>query len=122
MQKILIVDDSRLIRMRLKKYLSEFYDIVEAENGKDAFLKVVSEKPLCVCSDLLMPEMDGFGLLEKVKKHDMKIPVIILTADIQTDTRTKCLELGAYTVLNKPPQQEVLVDTLKKAINGEPAE
>jgi CheY-like chemotaxis protein len=118
MQKLLIVDDSRLIRMKLRKILSSEYDIIEAANGKEAFVKLVSEKPVCVVSDLLMPEMDGFELLERIKKHDVNIPVVILSADIQVETKNRCAELGAFTVLNKPPQQELLLETLESAISS----
>lgn len=118
MYKLLIVDDSRLIRMKLKKLLSAHFEIIEAENGKDAFVKLVSEKPVCVVSDLLMPEMDGFELLARIKRHDVNIPVIILSADIQVETKNRCTELGAFTVLNKPPQQEVLMEKLESAISG----
>lgn len=118
MKKLLIVDDSRLIRMRLKKFLADEFELIEAENGKEAFVKVVSEKPVCVVSDLLMPVMDGFELLAKIKKHDVGIPVIILTADIQTDTKTKCLLLGAFEVLNKPPQVDELKSKIREAIAG----
>jgi CheY-like chemotaxis protein len=112
MEKILIVDDSRLIRMRLKKMIGDSYELIEAENGKDALLKAVSENPDCIISDLLMPEMDGFQLLEQIQKKELGFPVIVLTADIQSDTRKRCLELNAITVLNKPPKQEELDEAL----------
>lgn len=120
MPKILVVDDSRLIRQRLVKFLAEDYDVVEAENGKEAILRIASPdwKPDCVVSDLLMPLMDGFALLDWVQKHKIPIPVIILTADIQTETKGRCMELGAYTVLNKPPQVDQLKETVINAING----
>jgi DNA-binding NtrC family response regulator len=123
MPKILVVDDSRLIRQRLVKFLADEYEVVEAENGKEAILKIASPdwKPDCVVSDLLMPLMDGFALLDWVQKHKIGIPVIILTADIQTETKGRCMELGAYTVLNKPPQVDQLKQTVVNAITGVPA-
>jgi CheY-like chemotaxis protein len=120
MPKLLVVDDSRLIRQRLVKYLAEDYEVVEAENGKEAILKIASPdwKPDCVVSDLLMPLMDGFALLDWVQKHKIGIPVIILTADIQTETKGRCMELGAFTVLNKPPQVDQLKQTVESALAG----
>lgn len=116
----MVVDDSRLIRQRLVKYLAEDYEVVEAENGKEAILKIASPdwKPDCVVSDLLMPLMDGFALLDWVQKHKIGIPVIILTADIQTETKGRCMELGAFTVLNKPPQVDQLKQTVESALAG----
>jgi CheY-like chemotaxis protein len=120
MPRVLVVDDSRLIRQRLVKYLSDYYEVVEAENGKEAILKIASPdwKPDCVVSDLLMPLMDGFALLDWIQKHKIGIPVIILTADIQTETKGRCMELGAFTVLNKPPQVEQLKQMVESALAG----
>lgn len=120
MPKILVVDDSRLIRQRLVKFFAEDYEVVEAENGKEAILKIASPdwKPDCVVSDLLMPLMDGFALLDWVQKHKIGVPVIILTADIQTETKERCLQLGAFTVLNKPPQIDQLKETVISALSG----
>ena len=115
MTKLLIVDDSRLIRMKLKKMLSDQYDIIEAANGKEAILKAVSEQPDCIITDLLMPEMNGFELLEQVQKKNLSYPVIVLTADIQSETEKRCNELGAIRVLNKPPKQEDLDQALQLA-------
>ena len=117
--KILLVDDSRLIRMKLKKILSDEYEIVEAEDGNKAFIKVVSEQPDCIVTDLLMPGMDGFEFLEKLRKKKLEYPVVVLTADIQNQTRDRCISLGAVEVLNKPPKEEKLKTAITSAIEGD---
>jgi len=116
MVKIVVADDSNLIRMKLKKHLKDEYDVIEAHNGRDALLKIKIEKPDIVLSDLLMPEMDGFELLRRIKEDKILVPVVVLTADIQFETNQKCLELGAYKVLNKPPNREELLKTLEEAL------
>jgi len=63
-----------------------------------------------------MPEMDGFELLRRIKEDKILVPVVVLTADIQFETNQKCLELGAYKVLNKPPNREELLKTLEEAL------
>ncbi len=116
MVKIVVADDSNLIRMKLKKHLNDVYEVIEAHNGRDALVKIKIEKPDIVLSDLLMPEMDGFELLKRIQEDNIPIPVVILTADIQFETSQKCLELGAFKVLNKPPNKEELLKTLEEAL------
>lgn len=116
MKKIVVADDSKLIRMKLKKHLNEHYEVVEAENGRDALVKVRIEQPDIVLTDLLMPEMDGFQFLANLQEKEIQIPVVVLTADIQNETMNKCNKLGAFKVLNKPPNKDRLLDTLNEAL------
>ena len=83
--RILIVDDAYINRELLKEMLSENYEILEAENGKEALDIVENEKHINgILLDLVMPVMDGFELLEELKKTDImdKIPVMIITATV----------------------------------------
>lgn len=116
MIKIVIADDSNLIRMKLKKHLQDVFQVIEAHNGRDALVKIKVEKPEIVLSDLLMPEMDGFELLRRIKEDGIQVPVVVLTADIQIETNQKCLDLGAFKVLNKPPNRDELLSTLNDAL------
>lgn len=116
MGKVLIVDDSKLIRMRLRKFFEHSYDVVEAENGRDALVKIKLEQPDFVFTDLLMPEMDGFQLLERLRELNIGTPAVVLTADIQDETTTRCMELGAVCVLNKPPNEEQIRTAVLKAM------
>lgn len=108
--RILIVEDSVLSRSFIKNILSE-KDVVieEAVNGIDGLEKIKSFKPDIIFLDLLMPELDGFGVLEKMKENGSDIPVITLTADIQETTRKKCFDLGVKYFLNKPVKKEKLL-------------
>lgn len=121
MKKIIVADDSRLIRMKLKKHLVDHFTIIEAENGRDALVKVKIEQPDIILTDLLMPEMDGFELLAQLQSKKLEIPVVVLTADIQHETMVKCTELGAFKVLNKPPNKEILLNTLDSALQNQEA-
>lgn len=121
MDNILIVDDSLLIRKKMTKIVGQKYTVHEADNGLKALEQLKKIKPVCIVSDLLMPEMDGFKLLEILQRHEIKVPVIVLTADIQNETRERCLSLGAFKVLNKPPKEEELFKTISDALNKEQA-
>ena len=79
--KILVVDDEidflEMLRLRLE---ANNYSVVTAMDGNDALEKFKSEKPAAVLLDILMPGMDGIGVLKKIRKEDSKIPVFIITA------------------------------------------
>jgi len=117
MASVLTVEDSSFQRNRIKKILAEGgYEILEAENGLAGLEVAESEKPDCILSDLLMPELDGFGLLESLRDKGIEIPVIILTADIQDSVKKRCLDLGAKGFLNKPPEKEEVLNALKEIL------
>lgn len=116
-KKILIVDDSWLIRQGVSKLLKiKNYDSIEAKNGKEALEKIETEKPDCVLLDLLMPDCNGIEVLSAMKEKNLNIPVIIQSADIQETTRTKCFNLGAAAFLDKPVQKDRIMETIEKVL------
>lgn len=119
MPKILIIDDSNFQRKIISDILEkEGYSVVIAENGNSGFTMAQSEAPDAVVCDLLMPELDGYGFLEKIRDSSIDVPVIILTSDIQKTSRKVCLDLGAYDVLNKPVAKDSLIPALNKALGS----
>ncbi|MGK5085619.1 response regulator [Bdellovibrionota bacterium FG-1] len=105
MAKILIVEDSATMRnnvVRLLRATKKGYEFAEAINGKEALACLSETRPDCILCDILMPVMDGLTFLESLKAAGIKIPVIMLTADIQNQVKARCLELGALAVLTKP--------------------
>lgn len=100
MPSILIVDDSMFQRRLLKKHLADLdVELLMAADGVEALAILGQHKPACVVMDLMMPNMDGFELLDQI---GMTIPVVVLTADIQHATYEDCVRLGARAVLVKP--------------------
>ncbi len=117
MTRILLIDDSKFTRSQLIKGLAgEGYSIIEAENGKEGLKILQSQHFECIITDLLMPEMDGQTLLRHLKESASDIPVVVVTADIQEDTKAMCLKLGAVEVLNKPPKEGTLKEAIQKAL------
>lgn len=102
--KILIIDDEEEIRNFLKEELEETYRIISCSNGKDALQIIHSQQPNLIISDVMMPEMDGFTLLKKIKSNVNlnHIPVIMLTAKIEQEDKISGLEKGADVYLTKP--------------------
>ncbi len=92
------------------------YEVVEVADGKQG-LAIVATQPIdCILLDLLMPEMDGNAVLASLRQQGLSIPVIVISADIQESTRQRCLDLGAFAVLQKPVNAEELLNTLKQVI------
>jgi len=84
--RILAVDDSRVMRRAMSKVLSKDYDVIEAENGEDAWTILLNDDLIQVIfTDLSMPYLDGYGLLERIRTSDElrlnDIPVIIITGN-----------------------------------------
>ncbi len=118
MALILVADDSWLTRQMVGKVLkSEGYDIIEAVNGTEAVDTAETRSPDCVLLDLLMPELDGFGVLQAFAEKELPIPVIVLSADIQETSREKCLAMGATAIINKPPKNLELLGAIDAALH-----
>jgi len=106
--QILVVDDSRVIRRAAVKILQKEFDVVEAEDGQEAWDELQKNPKIsAVFSDLGMPNMDGFQLLKTIRSAEdetlAKIPVIIITGAEETDgTKEKVLALGATDFITKP--------------------
>jgi two-component system chemotaxis response regulator CheY len=122
-KKVLVIDDSLLARMAVKKCIpDDRYDIFEANDGASGLNKYKEVRPDITLLDLTMPLMDGFKVLEEIKKINDKAVVIVLTADIQTKTREKVMALGAFTVLKKPPiRNEILeaIDSVERLLGSQ---
>jgi len=115
MALILTIDDSMYMRKKMISILKEDgHEILEAEDGVRGLQMADSHKPDCILLDLIMPEMDGLKVLKSLHESGSKVPVIVITADIQESMQKKCMELGAYAFINKPPKK----DELRNAVNN----
>ncbi len=103
-QKILIVEDEAILQKALQEILlQEDYEVVSALDGELGLKMAVSEAPDMILLDLIMPKMDGFEVLEALKKDEKtkKIPIIILTNLGGTEDVQKALVLGATNYVVK---------------------
>lgn len=104
--KILIVDDVEINRELLFEILKEEYEILMAENGKQA-LEVVEklhDEIAVILLDLVMPEMDGFTVLEEINKKpwSKQIAIMIISGDNAIQTEARCFELGVADYIHRP--------------------
>jgi len=115
--KILVIDDSLFQRKIISGVLTENgYQVTSAVNGKEGIEFVEKEQPDIILTDLLMPEYDGYWVLEQLKARGRTIPVIVLTSDIQTTTEKRCRELGVVAFLNKPVDKKLMISTIQNVL------
>ena len=120
--KVLIVDDSSLSRRTLRRILdAEGLVLIEAADGLNALELYFLEKPDVVLLDLVMTGMYGLDVLAKLREMDPNARVIIVSADIQSSTRTLAEDAGACAVVSKPLVAAEILATLRKVLTGGPA-
>ncbi len=114
--KVVVVDDEP-DSLEIASMLLEMYGatVLPANNGRDALKLITSHSPRFVISDLSMPEMTGWELLEALKLGDRRvsgIPVVALTAHASAADRNRALALGFHNYLTKPLQPETFIEQL----------
>ena len=118
-EKIMIVDDERLVRWSLRQKCEEWgYQVVEADCGEVALKLAHSESPDLVLLDVRMPDLTGIEVLDELKKSDNARAVIMITADPQLDDVKAALKLGAYDFVGKPIEFEALRVAIKNALEA----
>ena len=100
----MVVEDSTTTRTIIKRMLmAEGYDVIEARDGIEAIAKFVEKTPDMILLDIIMPGMDGYQTLTTLKKkHDLNIPVIMLTAKDSLIDKLKGKMSGSTEYLTKP--------------------
>ena len=114
---VCIVDDDASLRRSLKDLLTSVGFRVETFPSADAFLESSYRQSTgCMVLDLRMAGMSGLELLRRLAATDARLPVIILTAHGDADTRQRSLQAGAAVFLEKPFQSAALVDAVRTAL------
>jgi two-component system chemotaxis response regulator CheY len=118
MARIMIIDDSLVARMSLKACIPKDcgHELKEGNDGSVAIELYQSFKPDLTFMDLTMPGVDGMTALAEIRRLDPTAKVIILTADIQTRTIERVMELGAFGLLKKPPIKDAVQAELGRAL------
>ncbi len=105
--RVLIIDDSRVVRVSLKKVLNNEFEIVEAEDGEAGWEMLLADAKIqVVLTDAGMPRLDGYELIARIRAYDdvriSDIPVNMVTAADDTAARQRALDLGATDFITKP--------------------
>ena len=118
---LLIEDDSDLRKMLLKLLEREGYQVVEASNGKEALNKMTTLLPDLVITDIIMPEQDGIGTINQLKKISKNIKIIAISGGgrlLSEDYLNIARMLGASYAFPKPFENSKLLDKISELING----
>ncbi len=121
---LLIVEDNLDMQQLIDSLLGEEYNCLMANNGAEALEKLQKapqlKRPKLIISDIMMPRMDGYKLLDKLKNHSAhrKIPVIMLTSKSADEDKLKALRLGVDDYLTKPFSPEELQLRVRKLITN----
>ncbi len=115
--KVLIVDDSAIVRERLKAMLSEIMELENISQAKDSLEAISSFQklhPEVVLLDILMPGGSGIDVLEKIKKSSRPPLVIVLTNYPYSQYRRKCIDAGADFFFDKSTEFDKVTEVLKQ--------
>ena len=118
-EKIMIVDDERLVRWSLRQKCEEWgYQVIEADSGGPALKLAQRESPDLVLLDVRMPDLTGIEVLDELKKNGDARAVIMITADPQLDDVKAALKLGAYDFVGKPVDFDELQVAIRNALEA----
>ena len=113
---ILVVDDeARMVRFIQLNLEHDGFQVISAYNGREALEQVRSQLPNLVLLDVMMPDLDGFEVLERIREQN-SVPVIMLTAKGEEDDRVRGLELGADDYITKPFSPRELVSRVRAVL------
>ncbi len=122
MKKVLIVDDDKVTRTllaRLFKPHAENFEVVTANNGKEAIDVVSGNNIDLVLTDLQMPEMDGFEFLAYMSDTHSKIPVFVITSFGSPDIEARVKDLGASRYFEKPIEVDSLIECIFEELDAD---
>jgi two-component system response regulator VanR len=114
---LLIEDDLRILELLESTLIDEGYGVTTATNGMDGFELYNKDKFDLIMTDLLMPNLDGKGLIKLVRNKDQKIPIIILTALDDEVDQIEGLDIGADDYITKPFSIGVVLKRLEKILS-----
>lgn len=119
--KILIADDNIDFVSTVVTYLSSQEDIEivgTAKDGVEAFNKIIDTNPTIVLLDVIMPHLDGLGVLEKLNMTNKKLPIFIMLSAVGQDNVTaRAINLGAEYYILKPFKMDVLIKRIRELVN-----
>jgi len=117
-EKVLIVDDEKLIRWSVRRQLEEWgYTALEAESGTGGLAQIRAELPDLILLDVRLPDLSGIEVLREIKQNNLSIPVIMITGDPQLDDIKTAIKLGALDFIKKPLDFDELQITIANAID-----
>jgi len=113
-RKVLVVDDSNLVRNYHSSILKEAgFEVLTAIDGYEALEKALSKKLDLILCDINMSRMDGITFVEKYRKEGYETPVIMISTQSDSVDKLKAYEAGANVYITKPIQPDILIENIK---------
>ena len=113
--RILITDDSRLLRKKLREELEHLNcEVIEAVNGKEAITLVLEKEPDGIMLDIVMPVVGGIEALEFIHEVAPSVPVVMLSSMGTPQKLMQCLKMGAIDFIHKPYTREQIIHTVER--------
>lgn len=113
--RLLITDDSRLLRRKLREELERLgCEVIEAVNGKEAITCVLEQEPDGVILDIVMPVVGGIEALQFIREVAPDVPVVMLSSMGTPQKLMQCLKMGAVDFINKPYTREQIIHTVER--------
>ncbi len=119
-KKILLIDDDKnMVRMLKIRLESEGFNVLSAYDGEEGIEKTLKEKPNLIILDIMLPKMDGYQVCHKLKedKKTWDIPVLMLTAKDDLESRFIGLFSGAIEYMSKPYESKTLLRNIKQMLS-----
>lgn len=117
---IMTVDDSPSMRMLLRAALTDLgYQVLEAEDGVHALERLDGIQPDLLITDINMPRLDGFGLIERVREQDRhrNLPILVLTTESSDEKKQRARNAGATGWIVKPFHPEKLAAAIRRVLH-----
>ena len=117
---IMTVDDSPSMRMLLRAALTDLgYTVLEAEDGVQALERLDGVEPDLLITDINMPRLDGFGLIEKVREQDRhrNLPILVLTTESSDEKKQRARSAGATGWIVKPFHPDKLAAAIRRVLH-----
>ena len=112
---VLIVEDDRALREALADTIElAGFSCLQADCGEAGVAQLKRQQPDVILSDVNMPGMDGYGLLQYVTEHYAQIPMVLMTAYASVDQAVNAVQMGALDYLVKPVQANQLIELLQR--------
>lgn len=116
--KVLVVDDAAFMRMKACRLLQEAgFEVVEAQNGEEATVKYMAERPNLVLMDITMPIMDGVAATAAIKAQDPGAQVVVVSALGQQSMVMAAMNAGAADFIVKPYQPEQVMAVVRRLVS-----
>jgi DNA-binding response OmpR family regulator len=125
MSRVLVIDDEPDVLLLCRVNLQHAgHEVLEASDGEGGLAVAIDQTPDAVVLDLMLPGLDGYGVLTALREHaeTKDIPVLILTAKAQREDRVRCWEQGASEYMTKPFSPAALSSALEQLMGMSPKE